>query len=824
MSETARLINAVYSNFRNSATVNHHSTIKQSDAINWAIRTTSRARKLLRNDVQVQDAVELATALGKCYSAIGETHKADFLNEARSLLAQAIGRMLAPNRDECRRRASEEFSQLYKDELKQSHKGNAAIALTNSALLLLELANPTKEELAEAERSCQRSLEMRGKGTVDYAYAEINLSLAKRKNISTLIEHDIPVAFRDVLRGLDRAHKVFARLGVDESEYTFEYQHNVIETLQEWLEFEVAQERKKRDEGVYHYCKGMAKALNITPEIYVNALRSNPEVVGCSEVPTWLPKESEICAEAIERVDDLRGRIQKCHEFLDVKSRRHPELEIKLFDLGAAMADSDGVPIIPWSALEAVWNKGDYELYFIKASRIVSWCGMSTGLNPRCYARLLSRFEVCINHFREKWRNEDVRRLLERNPVTFRFVACELARLSMWEDAFNLLEASRGINSTQTWKSRPQALSSIRDRHTWVHVTHSPYASYVIMKRGDNFVGREFPELSGRSLVPFFMNFVNGGLQRKLKNSREHASIAAVKISEKITPLANWIRDNSGDSVMIMEGGFYQGFPIWACGGLATDFVNGQRMIVSSPSRFLALRDREEPSVREGPDSLYFVEASSVPGMAELSYSKREQAAIQESLGPFLKFYSQSATPGVLKEAFMGGGIVHYSGHSRAAHDPMRSAILTYSDDLTVSDLLKIPIDSQFVCFASCESAMSLNALHQDEYLSIQSAAFYAGARMVVGTNWPVNDLTAFVFSAAFYRSLGESFGGFRVGSFEENVVVAFRSAVSAVFRFSASDLERLLGCRVDGTICGDSPIFGFYDWAAFKLLGVGSG
>lgn len=823
MSETARLINAVYSNFRNSATVNHHSTIKQSDAINWAIRTTSRARKLLRNDVQVQDAVELATALGKCYSAIGETHKADFLNEVRSLLAQAIGRMLAPNRDECRRRASEEFSQLYEDELKQSHKGNAAIALTNSALLLLELANPTKEELEEAERSCQRSLAMRAKGTIDYAYAEMNLSLAKRKNISRLIDHDKPVAFQDILHGLDRSRKVFDRLGVDQSEYEFEYQHNVIETLQDWLEFEMRQERKRRDEGSYHHCKGMAEALGISPDIYVAALRSNPEVVGCSEVPAWLPKESEICGKAIERVPGLRDRIQKCYEFLDAESGRYPELEIKAFDLRVAMFHADGVPTIPWSALDAIWDKGDRELYFIKASRIVSWCGMSTGSMPKCYPRLLLRFEVCINHFRDKWRSEDVRRLLERNPVTFRFVACELARLSMWEDAFNLLEASRGINSTQTWKSRPQVVSSIRDCHTWVHVTHSPRASYVIMKRDDKFLGREFPELSGKSLVPLFVNFVTGGLQRRLKDSREHASIAAVKISEKITPLANWIRDNSCESVVIMEGGFYQGFPVWACGYLASDFVSGQRMIVSSPSRFLALRDREDPSVRECPDSLYFVEASSVPGMAELSYGKREQTSIQESFGPVLEVYSQSATPGVLKQVLMGGGIVHYSGHSRAAHDPLHSAILTYSDDFTVSDMLKIPIGSHLVCFASCESAMSLNALHQDEYLSMQSAAFYAGARMVVGTNWPVADLTAFVFSSAFYRSLGDSVGVSLDGPFDQYVVSAFRSAVSTVFHFTATDLEQLLGCSVVGSICGDSRIFGFYDWAAFKLLGVGS-
>lgn len=821
LTATTKIINQVYEHFDRSVEAADYSIVSQNDAILWAQRARKRAVKLLSREVSFNETLKLAEDLGRSYSAVSEDNKVQYGYEVRSLLAQAVGRMIAPNRDECRRRSAEEFFRLYGEQLKGKMKRNAAIALTNSALLLLELNNPTEVELSEAEARCQRSLEMRDKGSVDYGYAQLNLSLAKRKNIRHLKKYDIPNAFREVIRGLDRSAKVFKRHGLKKSEYEFEYHHNMIESLQDWLNFEINKVRQERDGDLYQFCSKQASELGISPETYINSLRSNPEVVGCSQPPSWLPEYGEIVAEAVGRVDRLKTRLENTQRYIDRRSGRFPELAIKMFELRACIVGAELVPEIPWGSLEAYWERGDYELYFITANRIVEWCGSGGYPLPEGYPELLSRFLVCINYFRESWHVEDVRRLLERNPTTFRFAACELARQSRWSDAFELLEASRGINSTRTWKIDLSEFESLDEGQTWVHITHSPRASYAIARRGGNYFGREFLGLSGKQLAPEFLNFVTGGLQGKIKGTRASAADSAVRLSSVIATLADWVFENSSDRIVLMEGGFYQGFPVWACGKLGNAFMEGRRKVTSAPSRVLALRNVGQAGCFEQPRSAAFIEASSVPGMAELSFNSLESESLIRGLGPGVEVSELSATPDVLECALAEKDIVHYSGHSVAGQNPLDSTVVTYGGNYSVGSMLGISVNARLVVFASCESGRSLNALHQDEFLSVQSACFYAGARIVIGTNWPVTDLVAFVFARSFYEALSTLLDGCGNRSFESAVSAAFRAAVVSVASFTGNDLDDVLGAGHSFEVPEDFPIFGFYDWASFKLLGI---
>ena len=106
-------------------------------------------------------------------------------------------------------------------------------------------------------------------------------------------------------------------------------------------------------------------------------------------------------------------------------------------------------------------------------------------------------------------------------------------------------------------------------------------------------------------------------------------------------------------------------------------------------------------------------------------------------------------------------GVLHFATHTVIDVNAERSAILLASgtsaqDGLLQSrEIAELPLDGQIVVLSSCQSATGTQ-LRGEGVLGLARAFFTAGARVVVGSLWPVRDDHARAFFDPFYAALGE--------------------------------------------------------------------
>ncbi|WP_143547121.1 CHAT domain-containing protein [Rhodococcus sp. 05-2255-1e] len=822
MSATEELLEGIESEFNASSELKDSSNLAGSDLLQAAKRKTEHARSLIEGSVSVGTAFQVARLLGECYGvAMQYGNKRNEL-EVRSVLAHAIARMLAPSRDECRRDASRRFFEIAEESSRIRDRTAAAIDLTNGALCLIELHNPTADEVAESVKACQKSLGMRERNSVDFAYAQLNVALVKRKALPYTNEPDWPGAYKQILKDLDRAYRVFKKFPFESAEYKSKYFHNVLETLEYWFRYELAVSRNALDAAASSAVEYRASQAGLKPIDYIVALRANPAVLGFPVTPDWVPTNLAITLKALPRIGQIRERIAKAEKYTEDSSRRNTSLMLKLFRLKSMLSEVDGRPVFPWSAMDRLWEKLDWEHYFIYASDILQWDLADDPSASFEYPQMLTRISQCVVKFRKEWSQADVAGFLSRNPITFRFAACELARLRHWEAAFGLLEYSRGINSSRSWNEDPSLYEKIEDSISWVHVTHSPHASYVIVRTEGSYKGAEFKELSGTKLVPNFTNFMSGGMLRAGDIGRARSAVIAESIEKLCTPLADWIAEETGGSLVLMSGGYYQGFPLWACGGLGKKLISGEKQVTLAPSRTVAMRNSLSgvpPGVEPG---MFLAEASAVPGCAELNWSRYEKGVVEKSIGAKIPTIAEDATIGNVLEGIGKYRLFHFTGHSIAREDPLDSALITYSGEVKVRSILDIQCSADLAFFGSCESGLAMNFSMQDEMLSIQTASYYSGARMALGSVWPIADLSGFVFSKLFYENLGTVVNRNDGVISDFDIVSSYSQSIAWMSRATVSDVIALTDGLGSHTAVVDPSVraFRFYDWAAFGLVG----
>jgi CHAT domain-containing protein len=148
----------------------------------------------------------------------------------------------------------------------------------------------------------------------------------------------------------------------------------------------------------------------------------------------------------------------------------------------------------------------------------------------------------------------------------------------------------------------------------------------------------------------------------------------------------------------------------------------------------------------------------------------------------------------------------------------MRSHLVTYTGDVSCKDILDRGINAQLVVFGSCQSGLARNFIMPDEMLTLQTAAYYAGADFVIGTSWSVYDPPVFAFTVKFYERLGTS------PTFTASAIYqAYVYAVSWLRKASRADLDLLrqkYGVPAN-PLSGTEPAFTFYDWSAFGIVGI---
>lgn len=695
------------------------------------------------------------------------------------------------------------------------------MAMTNGALVICEMNNATREQIERAHSILVRMLRMREKRSVDWAYGRINLALAERQVARFGSEPDLGYLYKNILRGLDQAKKVFNKHGENVPKSV--HHSNVLDTLEDWITSEIVRSRDKLYSAAASVDNREYESLGLDVVSYMQAIKSNPKSVGFKDIPGWFPSDEEVLVDALGRVPEFSARLKSVESYLRDSSSVHPELQLKLFSIKMIVSLQVGTPDVPFDALDSKWQDGEYELYLIHALKVVTW-NASAGLGGRHYSKLLCRILTSLENLKTNWTERDVERLLERNPLSFRVVACELARMGFYPEAFLMLESSRGLVSSRTCNS-PSVGLEVEDSTTWVHVTHSPNGTYVVALKDAVVVGKNFPDLPGRVLVSAFFNFKSGGVLSDQESSRARASAAANELATLLGPVADWIADNSGERVVLIPGGLYQAFPVWAVGRLGDNLCDGTKIFSCAPSRTISYLNRKTPRGSELSATAVLLEASNVGGCAPLAWSECEPRVFAASFPNSWIVESLSATAELIKESLGARDVVHFSGHSSADVDPYESGLITYGNRFTVRDILSVRIASSLVILGSCQSGLAKNMMRQDEYLSIQTALFYAGARFSIGTCWPIRDYVGFSFTAKFYDNLRHSSA--LVSSEEiraDDVLSSVAAAINWMRSATVQDVNSI--CSKHGapllSMPESEPAFSFYDWAAFGVTASG--
>lgn len=781
-----------------------------------------RANALNVRGVSTADALVAARLYGES-AAIGVfLGPQDLSTDARSRFAQLIGGTAVPNRDEARQRAAALFHELGDELVARNDRDRAAMVWMNSGLMILEMRNPSSDELIAARDLLDKTLQMRRRNTVDFAYSQLNVAVANMRTLNRRLRRsEHPAAFKEILRALDRSARVFKKH--DGPNYIWAYHRSVVDVLTTWSRFEI----ELSEDALYaasvpaDFC--ITSSVDLSGARLVRVIASNPRVVGLSETPDWVPTRAEILADALSRIDGFDRRVGAAELYLERTSKPHHDLRTKLFELGALLTPLRGLPAPPFDAFDAAWQQGLYEDYLIHALGFLAWEN-SHEYQPDRYREMMLRLLECVRLIRRSWSASDIERLLKRQPVTFRFAACELGRLGLWRDGFRLLEATRGLVSSRTLSDDTVDVDELDLRATavsWVHVTHSPRGTYVFVCRDGAYFGGEFAQTNGGVLAAEFTNLVQGGLLIDQTRNRSLASASANRLRAILEPVADWIAQTCGDTVVLHPGGYYQSFPLSSVGQLLESRLDGERRASTTPSRAIALRT--SPTSAGVPRTVSVRHASSVAGFPGLPWSVHEPAAIAGLLSPHMLVNSMDATRQSLTEALESTDLVHFTGHSSAAVDPEDSALITYGGPMTARDILATSVSSAAVVLGSCQSALAMNMHAQDEMLSLQSAMYYAGAELVVGTSWPIRDAAGFVFSVKFYEALATALAT-PSQTLARSAIDACAAATKWMRGASVGDVNSVLQRYGAPPMNGSSDTesaFDFYDWGAFGIVGA---
>jgi hypothetical protein len=776
-----------------------------------------RAVHLTRRECSFSDAIQAAELYG--YAAgISKANNLGYEDDCEARLAMLLEWVVVPNRDEARLRASRLMYDLGERFLARGKKNLGAMQLTNGALAIAEMNNATLSQQESAAETLRRALRMRAPGSIDFAYGLTNLTVIETQLVHRLPKSERSAAYRNVLRRLNKANKLFAKN--KEKVPRSLYQGAVLEALTRWLshELDLATELA--------YSNSVPETENIdlkglSKSDYVSAIVSNFAALGLDSLPEWVPEPEPIVQAAIDKIPMFWGCVERARNYLKASTAPRTQIDLKLYGL-RRMAHQQAV--FPYESMDALWSSMQLELYLTWAIKCMNWQDRLTPYDDSQYRALMKRSGQCIRTLRSTWSARDVERLLERNPLEFRFIACELARLEEWKDSFELLEATRGLMSSRTLNDNPDAFDGVADPVSWVHLTHSPMGTYGICLRDGTYFGCAFSSLNGSELAATFSNIAGSGLllEQNTKGSTAAAN-AASEIARILAPIGDWICEVSGEDIVVMPGGFYQSFPVWSIGTLGNDVSEGQRRVSNSPSRSVAYKNSETRTRRAQPSSLFAIEeAGSVPGFAALPWSQHEPTTLTSICGGFIEVTTNPATFDSLSNSLSNSLATHFTGHSYASPDPYLSAIVTYGERVTVKHLLDLDICSSLVVLGSCQSGLALNFKQQDEYLSIQSAMFYAGARYCIGTSWPVRDYVAFAFSVQFYsamRALQEPASGADLSPTRES----FAQVVKWMRNSTIAEANRLFAKYKAPQLEGDpkSLAFRYYDWAAFGVVGT---
>ncbi|WP_189799426.1 CHAT domain-containing protein [Tateyamaria sp. syn59] len=226
-------------------------------------------------------------------------------------------------------------------------------------------------------------------------------------------------------------------------------------------------------------------------------------------------------------------------------------------------------------------------------------------------------------------------------------------------------------------------------------------------------------------------------------------------------PLFAALQDGRPDSISLLPDGVLGALPWW----LARDPASGQSIHdIAVPQTRLVSSDTSASQIAAPLNTAAWidVDGAGAPAFAGLEsalltglFSTADHPSAQLS-----RMERQVRSPGTLAAAFDGKSVLHLSSHG--SYDwarPNRSGLLLGGDvgTLTVRQLLNMELDRPpaLVVLSACETGLGSSTLGTD-FVGLPSTFLEMGARDVVGSLWPVDDVATALLLNAFYSRLLE--------------------------------------------------------------------
>lgn len=642
----------------------------------------------------------------------------------------------------------------------------AAIAYTNAAVALLEKSTITAKELAHIKAYIDFGLRYKRLDSIDWAYSQAALGMYYERLPSVDIDEQIrnmqlsreaSIRALELFDAHDVSPSILALVSISRVE----------------RELFSAKRRQRRSQAVLAHLDELPEPVretaSIIPDSTADNIESNPAVFGFDDVPQWLSPRREDAPDAEDTAMLMAARqrlIKPNQQFAgesDFRARltcqfEAAEININLQSYSEAYAEF----------LKIVSMHGDD----LKTEELIRRGLRTIGLAEHCGevppSNLLLQVADAFKRIGDKRDKKRLEIFLRRNPAKARFVACELCRHGLFDDAISLIEASRVLlHSDHLAESQnSQIFTSLGPTSTqWVYVTHSARGTYVILRPDDassEATGTFVPELTGLNLSELQFSFAYESLGLTFSQEpgigSRHLSDATKRALEVLAPLTRAIVESVSDSagICLILGGLYATLPVSAA--LSVEKSASLPYIAVVPSRSRTAREHFAIDLSDE-TSLIALSVPAAPGMQTLANPPREVRAVQqfvEQIGVKSQVVNQAARLD-FETAYEEANILHYSGHSFADPlEPLKGALILSDGTYSFANILSLPptVNLLLTTMSSCQSGQISTGVLADELISLSSALLYRGCRFVISTLWPVLDSASYVFMSRFYWAI----------------------------------------------------------------------
>lgn len=694
----------------------------------------------------------------------------------RTLLASVLAATIVPNRDIACRQAARLNKLAAQEYMGLGRRQEAGVSLTNAAVNLVELRQETPADRAESFKLIERGYKLKKQSgdKIDIAFTLANLASARRK----IAEYDNVSPESNFLRAwgeIRSSIKIFDRSGYLNSPNLWSIFTILTDVVVSWVFYEA--DRRGSSEP------------DILPSLKVPERRFVRQILNSRIESSVDPDEVAELRWHRYRVDDLMRHGNRLTEDVYINARY-------------------------------LWTKGHHEELIRRGRDFIK----PPIVEDQKYADFLTWMTKALYEFRIARDNEDIEAYLLGNAIMFRFVGCSLAELGQYEEGFQALELSRGLSVPSTL-DRIDLDSAFPANVTFVHIAHSPDGiACIVANRGESentYTGRFFDrdmDSFSRTFHEAELGLEPGLIVAQMKGDRTAAVQRAQELCDTLVEVADYIVSECplDNRLVIVPAGYFQSFPVTSLITSSGETIQDRRDVSTSPSVAAQMASRFGFVMTD----VGLILADSAPGMVDLKYSRFDEFAIAQS-----GFEMRKEIPerGCLISREASYGYLHFSGHSVSSPDPRESHFVLHEGVITAEDVLKGELGAQAVFLSSCQSGMALhmNEEFSEEVLSLQSAFFYTGASVSIGTSWPVLDSAAHVFSFLFYGALPAS------SDSPEDWLNAFRLAQAGLRGITAGELAELLpqvGHPTDDLPWADAnpdckPFANFYYWAPFTLM-----